>query len=135
MNVVNTTELAASDTSAAAVAVVPPASNGAAGLVAALNSVQQVQRDYVFNPERYTESFTDSGSFWSVSSSIPIQIQRLWGKMEASTASQLLGHYIFNNVRRQKLYQEAQTRSLGGNNYLTRRQKLNIITGRQKLHH
>ena len=117
MNVVNTTELAASDTSAAAaVALVPPASAGAAGLVAALNSAQQVQREYVFNPERYRENFTESGSFWSVSSSIPIQIQRLWGKMEASTASQLLGHYIFDNVRRQKLYQEAQTRSLGGKN-------------------
>ena len=38
-----------------------------------------------------------------MSSSIPIQIQRLWGKMEeakvesASTARQPLGHYVFDN--------------------------------------
>ena len=83
-------------------AVVPPASAGAAGPVAALNSVQQVKREYSFNPERYSDAYTESGNFWAVSSSIPIQIQRLWGKMEArvenaSTASQPLGHYIFDN--------------------------------------
>ena len=33
-----------------------------------------------------------------MNSSIPIQVQRLWGKMEASTASQPLGNYIFDNV-------------------------------------
>ena len=92
---------AAPDTSAAA--VVSPASAGAAGPVAALNSVQQVQREYSFNPERYSDAYNDSGSYWAVSASIPIQIQRLWGKMEeakvesASTARQPLGHYIFDN--------------------------------------
>ena len=100
VNGVSTLEPVAPDTSAAA--VVPPASAGAAGPVAALNSVQQVQREYSFNPERYSDAYTDSGSFWAVSSSIPIQIQRLWGKMEARvesarTASQPLGHYIFDN--------------------------------------
>ena len=60
--------------------------------------MQQVQREYSFNPERYSTDNTDSGNFWSVNSSIPIQVQRLWGKMEASTASQPLGHYIFDNV-------------------------------------
>ena len=68
----NTTVLVALDTSAAA--VVPPASVGAAGPVAALNSVQQVQKEYVFNPERYTDHFTDSGKYWAVSSSTPIQV-------------------------------------------------------------
>ena len=58
MNVVNTLEPVAPDTSAAA--VVPPASAGAAGPVAALNSVQQVQREYSFNPERYSDAYTDS---------------------------------------------------------------------------
>ena len=43
MNGVSTVEPVAPDTSAAA--VVPPASAGAAGPVAALNSVQQVQRE------------------------------------------------------------------------------------------
>ena len=46
VNVVNTTELVASDTSAAA--LVPPDSVAETGPVAALNSVQQVQREYVF---------------------------------------------------------------------------------------
>ena len=67
VNVVSTVEPVAPDTSAAA--VVPPASAGAAGPVAALNSVQQVQREYSFNPERYSDAYTDSGSFWAVSSS------------------------------------------------------------------
>ena len=100
VNVVSTVDSAAPDTSE--VAVVSPSSAGAAGPVAALNSVQQVQREYSINPGRYSDACTDSGSFWAVSSSIPIQIQRLWGKMEArvesaSTASQPLGHYIFDN--------------------------------------
>ena len=67
VNGVSTVEPVAPDTSAAA--VVPPASAGAAGPVAALNSVQQVQREYSFNPERYSDAYTDSGSFWAVSSS------------------------------------------------------------------
>ena len=70
MNVVSTVDSAAPDTSAAA--VVSPASAGAAGPVAALNSVQQVQREYSFNPERYSEAYNDSGSYWAVSSSIPM---------------------------------------------------------------
>ena len=88
VNVVNTTDTVVTDTQTAAE---PPTSGGAAGPVAALNSVQQVQRDYSFSP--------DSCDFWSVTSSAPIKIQRLWGKMEAATATQPLGHYIFDNVR------------------------------------
>ena len=63
-NVVITVEPVASDTAVAA--VVPPASAEAAGPVAALNSGQQVQRKYFFNPEKYSDAYTDSGSFWAV---------------------------------------------------------------------
>ena len=35
-----------------------------------------------------------------MSLTIPIQVQKLMAKMEASTASQPLGHYIFDNVRK-----------------------------------
>ena len=66
-NVVDKVEPVAPDTSAAA--VVPPASAGAAGQVAALNSGQQVQRKYSVNPEKFSVAYTDSGSFWAVSSS------------------------------------------------------------------
>ena len=96
MNVVSTVDSAAPDTSAAA--VVSPASAGAARPVAELNSVQQVQREYYFNPESYSDAYNDSGSYWAVSLSL-----RLWGKMEeakvesATMARQPLGHYIFNN--------------------------------------
>ena len=80
--VVATAQAAAQDTQAAA----------------ALNSVQ-AQREYTFNSARYGDDFGASGSYWSVSASIPIQTQRLWCKMEASTASQPLGHYVYDNVR------------------------------------
>ena len=89
-----TAETAASDTPA----VVEAPASVAAGPVAGLNSVQQVQREYSFNPDRYTDNYAGSSDFWSVSSTIPIQVQRLWGKMEASSASQPLGHYIYDNV-------------------------------------
>ena len=78
MNVVSTVDNAAPDTSAASVVSAPSA--GAAGPVAALNSVQQVAQraEYTFDPERYSEAYNDNGSYWAVNSSIPIQIQRLW---------------------------------------------------------
>ena len=74
-----------------------------AGPVATLNSVQQVE--YTYDPERFSEASSYSGSFWSVISSIPIQTQRLWGPSNmdevsvesASVARQPLGHYIFDN--------------------------------------
>ena len=51
----STVDIAAPDTSAASVVSAPSA--GAAGPVAALNSVQQVQRaGYSFDPERYSEA-------------------------------------------------------------------------------
>ena len=62
---------------------------------AALNSVQA----YTFDSARYRDDFGASGSYWSVSASIPIQTQRLWCKMEASTACQPLGHYVYDNMR------------------------------------
>ena len=77
VNVVNTLESETPDASAAV--VVSPAGAQTGGPVSALNSVQQVQREYSFNPEIYLDAYADSGSFWAVSLSIPIQIQRLWG--------------------------------------------------------
>ena len=92
VNVVSMTEPAVSDIPAVVTAADTPA-------VAVLNSVQQAKREYYFNSERYGDSFAGSGDYWSVNTVIPIQVYRLWGKMEASTASQPLGHYIDNNVR------------------------------------
>ena len=90
-------ETAASDTPAPAVVETP--ASVAAAPVAALNSVQQVQREYSFNPDRYNDYDAGNSGWWSVGATIPIQVQRLWGKMEASSASQPLGHFIFDNVR------------------------------------
>ena len=92
VNVVSTTRPAAIDIPA----VVTTADTQA---VAALNSVQQAQREYFFDSARYGDDFGGSGDYWSVTARIPIQVQRLWCKMEASTASQPLGHYIYNNVQ------------------------------------
>ena len=113
VNVVSTVDNVAPDTSAASVVSTPSA--GAAGPVAALNSVQQVAQrvEYTVDTEWYLEDSNDNGSYWAVTSSIPIQIQRLWGqsKMEeasvesASVARQPLGHYIFDNeseIRRRR---------------------------------
>ena len=105
VNVVNTVDNVAPDTSAVSVVSTPTV--GPPGPVAALNSVQQVARraEYTFDPERYSEASNSNVSFWAVSSSIPIQTQRLWGQdgMEvgsvesASVARQAIGHYIFDN--------------------------------------
>ena len=90
-------ETAASDTPAPAVVETP--AGVAAAPVAALNSVQQVQT-YSFNPDRYQDYDAGNSGWWSVEATIPIQVQRLWGaKMEASSASQPLGHFIFDNVQ------------------------------------
>ena len=76
VNVLNSVENVAPDTSATA----GVSASGAvtAGPVAALNSVQQVK--YTFDPERFSEASSYSGSFWSVNSSIPIQTQRIWNR-------------------------------------------------------
>ena len=105
VNVVNTVDTVAPDTSA--VSVVSTSTAGPAGPVAALISVQQEARraEYTFDPERYSEASNNNGSYWAVTSSIPIQIQRLWSqsKMEearvesSSVARQPIGHYIFDN--------------------------------------
>ena len=71
-----------------------PTAGVAAGPVAALNSVQKVQRKYSFNPDRYTDNYEGRNDWWSVSSTIPIHVQRLWVKMEAGIESQPLGHFI-----------------------------------------
>ena len=103
VNVVNTVDTVAPDTSAAAAVSTPNV--GPAAPVAALNSVQQALRAaYTFDPERYPEAYNSNVSYWTVSSSIPIQTQRLWSqdRMEVasvegtSVARQPIGHYIFN---------------------------------------
>ena len=65
---------------------------------AALNSVEQVQ-PYQFNPERYQDYRMENSGWWSLEAVKPIQTQRLWAKMEATTAAPALGHFIFDNVR------------------------------------
>ena len=70
-------ETAASDTPAPAVVETP--ASVAAAPVAALNSAQQVQKEYSFNPDRYQDYDAGNSGWWSVGASIPIQVQRLWG--------------------------------------------------------
>ena len=80
----NAMDTVAPDTSAVSVVLTPTV--GPTGPLAALNSVQQVARraEYTFDPERYSEASNNNGSYWAVTLSILIQIQRLWGqsKME-----------------------------------------------------
>ena len=105
VNVVNTVDTVAPDTSAVSAVSTPTV--GPAAPVAALNSVQQValRSAYTFDPERYSEASNSNVDFWKVSSSIPIQTQRLWSqdRMEVasvegtSVARQPIGHYIFDN--------------------------------------
>ena len=40
-----------------------------------------------------------SSGWWSLEAVKPIKVQRLWAKMEATSAAPALGHYIFDNVR------------------------------------
>ena len=87
-------EATASDTPAPAVVETPAAP---AAPAATLNSVQQVP-EYSFNPDRYQDFDADNSGWWAVEAVKPIKVQRLWGKMEASSASQVLGHFIFDNV-------------------------------------
>ena len=47
--------------------VAPDISVASAGAAGPVNSGQQVQRKYSVNPERYSDAYTDSGSFWAVS--------------------------------------------------------------------
>ena len=72
--------------------------NPATGPAAALNSVEQVQ-PYQFNPERYQDYRMENSGWWSLEAVKPIQTQRLWAKMEATSAGPALGHYLFDNVR------------------------------------
>ena len=65
---------------------------------ATLNSVEQVQ-PYQFNPERYQDYRMENSGWWSVEAVKPIKTQRLWAKMEATSAGPALGHYLFDNVR------------------------------------
>ena len=73
-----------------------PAGSGPAAQAATLNLVQQVQ-EYRFNPDRYTDA--GNSGWWSVEAVKPIKVQRLWAKMEASSGSEALGHFIFDNDR------------------------------------
>ena len=41
----------------------------------------------------------ENSGWWSLEAVKPIQTQRLWAKMEATTAGPALGHYLFDNVR------------------------------------
>ena len=77
---------------APAAPAVPPAQ------AATLNSVQQVQ-GYRFNPDRYLDFVAGNSGWWSIEAVRPIQVQRLWAKMEASSRSEVLGHFIFDNDR------------------------------------
>ena len=79
-----------------AVAPVAPAVQPAQA--ARLNSVQQAQ-DYRFNPDRYQDFDAGTSGWWSIEAVRPIQVQRLWAKMEASSGSEALGHFIFDNDR------------------------------------
>ena len=88
-------ETTASDTAAPADAEVPAAP---AAPAATLNSVQQV-REYRFNPDRYQDMDTGNSGWWTVEAVKPIKVQRLWAKMEASSASETLGHFLFDKVR------------------------------------
>ena len=65
-------ETAASDTPAPAVVETP--ASVAAAPVAVLNSVQQVQREYSFNPDRYNDYDAGNSGWWSVGATIPIQV-------------------------------------------------------------
>ena len=70
----------------------------ATGPAAALNSVEQVQ-PYHFNPERYSDYRMENSGWWSLEVVKPIQTQRIWAKMEATTTGPALGHYLFDNIR------------------------------------
>ena len=41
----------------------------------------------------------ESGGCWSVEAVKPIRTQRLWAKMEVTSATPALGHYMFDNIR------------------------------------
>ena len=65
---------------------------------ATLNLVQQVQ-EYRFNPDRFQNFDAGHSGWWAVEAVKPIKVQRLWAKMEASSGSEALGHFILDNDR------------------------------------
>ena len=79
-------ETTADDTAAPAATETPAAP---AGPSATLNSVEQVQ-GYPFNPDRYQDYDMGSSGWWSLEAVKPIKVQRLWAKMEATSASPAL---------------------------------------------
>ena len=81
-------ETTAPNTAAPAAAETPAAPAGPAAI---LNSVEQVQ-EYRFNPDRYHDYDMGSSGWWSVEAVKPIKVQRLWAKMEATSASPALRH-------------------------------------------
>ena len=88
-------ETAASDAPESAVVEAPAAP---AAPAATLKSVQQV-KEYRFNPDRYQDFDAGNSGWLAVEAVRPIKVQRLWATMEASSASETLGHFIFDNVR------------------------------------
>ena len=60
--------------------------------------MQQVQ-EYRFNPDKYQEYYAGHSGWWAIEAVKPIRVQRLWAKMEASSGSEALGHFIFDNDR------------------------------------
>ena len=75
-----------------------PAGSGPAAQAATLNLVQQVQ-EYRFNPDQYQDIDAGNSGWWLIEAVKPIKAQRLWAKMEASSGSEALGHFIFDNDR------------------------------------
>ena len=99
MNAVSA-ENAAPETPESAVVDAPaaPAGGSPAAQAATLNSVQQVQ-EYRINPDRYQDFDAGHSGWWAVETVKPIKVQRLWAKVEASSGSKALGHFIFDNGR------------------------------------
>ena len=91
-------ETAAPDAPESAVAEALAAPAAPAAPAATLNSIQQVQ-GYRFNPDMYQDFDTGNSRWWAVEEVKPIKVQRLWATIEASSASETLGHFIFDNIR------------------------------------
>ena len=91
-------ETAAPETPESAVVEAPVAPAVPPAQAATLNLVQQIQ-DYRSNLDRYQDFDAGNSGWWSIEAVRPIQVQRLWAKMEASSGSEALGHFIFDNDR------------------------------------
>ena len=96
-----------------AVAPVAPAVQPAQA--ATPNSVQQVQ-DYRFNPDRYQDFDAGNSGWWSIEAVRPIQVQRLWAKMEASSGSEAWRRSAPPSHAAKRVHVELDRRSYSGQN-------------------